>query len=151
MCFWFSKRYVYTISLNETLVFLWLPRFSSWITHFRVGSFDGELVEPLVVVDHAVTGLTGDQLIAQHPPGKTEVQHALHCTGPVVQTQVTWRRWKCWSVIWFQTNSHPLLHCLPIRSTNIQKINSKSIQTIIQYYRTIFDCMLVLENVSSNK
>lgn len=54
-----------------------------------VGSVDGELVEPLVVVDHAVAGLGGDQLTAQHPPGHAEVHHVLHRSRPVAQRHNT--------------------------------------------------------------
>lgn len=57
--------------------------------YIRVGSYDGELVEPLVVVDHAVAGLAGDQLTAQHPPGQPEVHHTLHRRGPVAQRHKT--------------------------------------------------------------
>lgn len=81
------------------------------VTHVRVGSFDGELVDPLVVVDHAVGDLAGDQLIAQHPPGQPEVHHALHCSGPVVQRHVTWRRRKYYLL--FQRYSHP---CIVLQS-----------------------------------
>ena len=52
--------------------------------YINVGSFDGELVEPLVVADHAVAGLGGGQLRAQHAPGQPEVHHALQSRGPVV-------------------------------------------------------------------
>lgn len=54
-----------------------------------VGSFDGELAEPLVVVDGAVAGLGGGQLSAQHPPGQAEAHHALQRRGPVVQRHKT--------------------------------------------------------------
>ena len=57
--------------------------------YIRIGSFDGELVEPLVVVYHAFAGPAGDQLTTKHPPGQTEAHHALHCRGPVVQRHQT--------------------------------------------------------------
>lgn len=53
--------------------------------HIRVGPFDGELVDPRVVVDHVVAGLGGDELAAQHPPGQAEAHHTLHGRGPVAQ------------------------------------------------------------------
>lgn len=57
--------------------------------YIDVGSFDGELVEPLVVVDHAAVGLGGGQLRTQHAPGQTEVHHALQSRGPVAQRHKT--------------------------------------------------------------
>lgn len=59
--------------------------------YIDVGSFDGELVEPLVVFDHAIAGLGGGQLGAQHAPGQTEVHHTLQSRGPIVQTHETWQ------------------------------------------------------------
>lgn len=50
-----------------------------------VRPLDGELVEPGVVVDHAVAALAGDQLAAEHPPGQVEMHDALHGAGPVAE------------------------------------------------------------------
>lgn len=43
--------------------------FSVLFPYIYVGSFDGELIKPLVVVNHAVACSGRDQLRAQHPPG----------------------------------------------------------------------------------
>lgn len=51
--------------------------------YVSVGPFDGQLVEPLAVVDEAVAALAADQLRAQHPPGKAQSHHALHRRRPV--------------------------------------------------------------------
>lgn len=76
--------------ISVTTIYLQLGN-SALRPYVCVGSFDGELAEPLVVVDQPVAGLGGDQLTAQHPPGQTEVHHTLHRRGPVVQRHKTWQ------------------------------------------------------------
>lgn len=61
-----------------TTVCLWLMNPHRLCPYIGVGSRDGDLVEPIVIVDHAVAGPGGGQLTAQHPPGQAEVHHALH-------------------------------------------------------------------------
>lgn len=91
---------------------------SKYSFYISVGSFDGQLIEPLVVIDHAVSGFAFDQLKAQHSPGQAKVHHTLHCFSPVRQIHKACSRRKGIQLMHFPTSSTYIL-CIVIKKNLI--------------------------------